>query len=161
MKIAILSDTHSRYATVEQALQRVQERKINFVIHCGDIEDSDTVWLFQGFTAHFTFGNCDVERTELRQAIHAIGAELHEDWGAVEVDGVKIAFTHGDDKRRLQELENSEAFGFVFYGHTHQAEEHRVGPTRVINPGALHRARVKTFVVLDVTTGEIESVIVE
>jgi putative phosphoesterase len=161
MKIAILSDTHNRYATVEKALQMVQERQINFVIHCGDIEDADTVWLFQGFTAHFTFGNCDVERTELRQALHGIGAELHEGWGLVEVNGVKIAFTHGDDKRRLQELENSGAFDFVFYGHTHQAEEHVVGSTRVINPGALQRARVKTFVVLDVATGAVESVVVE
>jgi predicted Fe-Mo cluster-binding NifX family protein len=31
----------------------------------------------------------------------------------------------------------------------------------VVNPGALHRARVKTFVVLDSKSGEIESVVVE
>jgi predicted phosphodiesterase len=49
----------------------------------------------------------------------------------------------------------------VFYGHTHQAAEHRTGKTRVINPGALHRARPKTFVVLDLATGEVESVVVE
>ena len=64
MQIAILSDTHSRYATVEKALELLQDRKINVLLHCGDIEDSETVWLFQGFTAHFVFGNCDTERHE-------------------------------------------------------------------------------------------------
>ena len=95
MKIAILSDTHSRYATVEAALQILQGRNINFVIHCGDIEDSETVWLFQGFTAHFVFGNCDLDRASLRQAVHGIGETLHEPFGSLELEGVKIAFLHG------------------------------------------------------------------
>jgi putative phosphoesterase len=161
MRIGILSDTHSRYATVEKALALLQERKVNFVIHCGDIDDAETVWLFQGFTAHFVFGNCDTERHSLCQAVYGIGETLHDAWGTVELEGVKIAFTHGDDARLLHDLEHSGAFDFVFYGHTHQAAERRTGATRVINPGALHRARPKTFVVLDLATREVESVTVE
>jgi len=161
MKIAILSDTHSRYQTVENALHMLQERKVNFLLHCGDIDDSETVWLFQGFTAHFVFGNCDTERTSLRQAIHGIGETLHEGWGHLELDGVKIAFLHGDDTRLLRDVEHSGHFDFLFHGHTHVAAEHRTGPTRVINPGALHRARTKTFALLDLATGEVESVVVE
>jgi putative phosphoesterase len=161
MQIAVLSDTHSRYATVEKALALLQQRKINVLLHCGDIEDSETVWLFQGFTAHFVFGNCDTERHSIRQAVHGIGETLHEGYGFVELEGVKIAFTHGDDQRLLRELEASGAFDFLFYGHTHKAEEHRTGPTRVINPGALHRANPKTFVVLDLATRGVESVVVD
>ena len=161
MQIAVLSDTHSRYATVETALQILQARNVNFVIHCGDIEDSETVWLFQGFTAHFVFGNCDTDKHSIRQAVHGIGETLHDAYGYVELGGVKLAFTHGDDQRLLRELEGSGAFDFLFYGHTHQAEEHRTGPTRVINPGALHRANPKTFVVLDLATRQVESVVVE
>src|SRR5207248_2209777 len=92
MRIGVLSDTHSRYQTVETALALLQARRVNFLIHCGDIEDAETVWLFHGFTVHFTFGNCDTERTELRQAIYGIGATLHESWGQLELDGVNIAF---------------------------------------------------------------------
>jgi putative phosphoesterase len=162
MQIGILSDTHSRYATVEKALQLLQDRNINVVLHCGDIEDSETVWLFQGFTAHFVFGNCDrMEAHAIRQAVHGIGETLHDGYGAVELEGVKIAFTHGDDGRLLRDLEASGAFDFIFYGHTHKAEEHRSGPTRVINPGALHRANPKTFVVLDLATRDVQSVVVE
>lgn len=161
MKIAILSDTHSRYATVEKALAILQERKISVLLHCGDIDDAETVWLFQGFTAHFIWGNCDLERAGIQQAIHGIGETLHGDWGHLELEGVKLAFVHGDDRRLLRDLEQSGAHDFLFYGHTHIAEEHRTGPTRVINPGALHRARVKTFVILDLPSGEIESVTVD
>jgi putative phosphoesterase len=161
MKIGVLSDTHSRYPTVEKALALLQERHVNFVLHCGDIDDAETVWLFQGFTAHFVFGNCDWDKTSLRQAIHGIGETLHEGYGRLELNGVKIAFVHGDDHRLLRDLEQSGAFAYLFHGHTHQADEYRAGATRVINPGALHRARVKTFVVLDLETGALESVVVE
>jgi len=89
--IAVLSDTHSRHATVEQALALIEQHRVDCIIHCGDIEDADTVWLFPPNT-HFVFGNCDVERASLRQAIHGIGATLHEPFGRLEIDGKRIAF---------------------------------------------------------------------
>jgi putative phosphoesterase len=158
MKIAILSDSHGRNATVKCALADLRERGLTTVLHCGDIEDPDTIALFKGFDTHFVFGNCDYDRDLLRAAIAASGATLHEGWGHLELDGVKIAFLHGDDKRLMREVEESGYFDYLFYGHTHQAAEHRTGPTRVINPGALHRARPKTFLVLHLATGATESV---
>ena len=161
MHIGILSDTHSRYQTVEAALASLQARNVNFLIHCGDIEDAETVWLFRGFTVHFTFGNCDTERTELRQAIHGIGATLHEGYGCLELDGVKLAFTHGDDRYVMRDLENADAYDFLFYGHTHKAYEYRAGRTRVINPGALQRATTKSFLFLDLPAGTVRAQILE
>jgi putative phosphoesterase len=160
MRIAILSDTHSRYATIEAALQLVEEQGAELILHCGDIEDAEAVWHFPGKT-HFVFGNCDTERTEIRQAVHGIGATLYEPIGRLEVDGVQIAWLHGDDHRLMREVEQDGGFDYLFYGHTHVADERRTGPTRVINPGALHRARVKTFLVLDTDSGTTTSVVVE
>ena len=160
MRIAILSDTHSRYATIEAALAAIQPHKVDLILHCGDIEDSEAVWLFPPNT-HFVFGNCDWERASIRQAVHGIGATLYEPLGKLEVDGVKIAWLHGDDKRLMQQVEDSGEFDFLFYGHTHVADERRSGKTRVINPGALHRARVKTLVILDLKSGQTENVVVE
>lgn len=161
MQIAILSDTHSNYPMVEKALALLQQRRITHVIHCGDIVDSETVWLFQGLRMHFVFGNCDTERHSLRQAIEGIGETLHEPFGHLECEGVKIAFLHGDIPPLMHDVEHSGYFDFLFYGHTHVAKEHVTASTRVINPGALHRARPKTFAILDLTTREVESVIVE
>jgi uncharacterized protein len=161
MQIGILSDTHGRTITVKLALAQLRERGITTVLHCGDIDDAETVALFREFTTHFVFGNCDLDKAEMRAAMADIGATLHESFGSVELEGVKIAFQHGDDAKMMRDVERSGYYDFLFYGHTHQAEEHRTGPTRVINPGALHRARPKTFVVLDLTNGNIESVAVE
>jgi putative phosphoesterase len=160
MKIAIVSDTHSRNVTTGLALAEVRGRGITTVLHCGDIEGLETVALFRGLAVHFVFGNCDWDREAIRQAVADLGATLHEPFGSLELEGKRIAFVHSDDKALLRELEYSEAFDYLFYGHTHHAEEHRTGPTRVINPGALHRANPKSFLVLDLASDEAETVVV-
>jgi uncharacterized protein len=159
MRIAILSDTHSRYATIEAALELVAQYKVDLLLHCGDIEDAEAVWLFPPNT-HFVFGNCDQERASIRQAVHGIGATLYEPLGRLELDGVRIAWMHGDDAGLMRVAEQGGDYDYLFYGHTHVAAERRTGDTRVINPGALHRVRKKTFLILDVPSGETETVVV-
>jgi putative phosphoesterase len=161
MRIGIVSDTHGNRLMVTRALAELSERGITTILHCGDIDDSETVELFRGFTTHFVFGNCDIDKGAMREAMTDIGATLHDHFGSIELEGVKLAFTHGDDKILMRDVERSEYYDFLFYGHTHQAEEHRTGPTRVINPGALHRARPKTFIVLDLESREVESISIE
>ena len=162
MQIAVMSDSHGRCAAVEKALEILQSRNINYVLHCGDIDDADTVWLFQGFTAHFVFGNCDAgQALAIQQAVHGIGANLHRPFGELELVGAKMAFLHGDDERLLRQLERCDEYDFLFHGHTHQAMERRSGRTRVINPGALHRANPKSFIILDLPDGAIERITVD
>jgi uncharacterized protein len=60
----------------------------------------------------------------------------------------------------LYQLEHSNYFDYLFYGHTHVREQHRTGRTLVANPGALFRANPKTCIVLDLITGELKPVIV-
>jgi putative phosphoesterase len=161
MRIGIVSDTHSRIKTIANAVALLRSRDITTVLHCGDIEDPAAAGLFAGLDVHFVFGNCDDDRPAIRKAIVANGLSLHEPFGHLELAGVKLAFLHGDDAALRRDVENSGHFDYLFYGHTHQLSEHRTGPTRVINPGALHRARPKTFLVLDLSTGETETVEVE
>lgn len=158
MRIGIVSDTHGRVATVQQALAIFRERDVEILLHCGDIDDVDTVHLFRGWPTHFVFGNCDMDRDALQKAIDGIGATLHERFGQIELAGRHIAWIHGDDKRAFHDLEACDHFEYLFYGHTHQAEQHRTGKTLVVNPGALHRARVKTCIVLDTDVDTVESV---
>jgi putative phosphoesterase len=161
MHIGIVSDTHSRRHTVEKALQLLTERDVSLVLHCGDIEDAETIELFHGVPTHFVLGNCDMDSPSLRRAIQEAGGQLHEPFGHLEIDGLQLAWLHGDNHRLFQDVERADHYDFLFYGHSHQAEQHRTGRTLVVNPGALHRARPKTFVVLDTATGKLESVIVE
>jgi putative phosphoesterase len=160
MNIAIISDTHSRYELVEKALKQMEDYSVELILHCGDIEDAETIWLFPPNT-HFVFGNCDHDRASLRQAIHGIGATLHEPYGTLELPEARIAFLHGDEKEDLEDLEYMDYWDFIFHGHTHVAGERRRGKTRIINPGAIHRVRTRTFAILDVESGEVTSVVVE
>jgi uncharacterized protein len=159
MLIAVISDTHSRTSSIERALAIMAERGVELIIHCGDLQDADAVRLFPAHT-HFVYGNCDHDRTGIEQAVGNIGATLHGPWGHLEFEGVTLAFTHGDDGRLLHELEHAD-FDFVFHGHTHIAREHRAGKTRVINPGAIQRVAVRTFILLDLPGGAVESITVD
>jgi putative phosphoesterase len=161
MRIGIVSDSHGNTGMVLETLDRLRERGIETILHCGDIDDAATVHLFEDFATHFVFGNCDGDRSGIRRAITVAGLTLHEPYGKLELAGKKIAFLHGDDRRLFLEVEQSGRYDYLFYGHTHQAAEHVTGKTHVINPGALHRARPKTILVLDVKSGAQESVVVE
>ena len=158
MLLAVLSDTHSRRPGIEWALDEIRRRGAELILHCGDIEDADAVRFFPS-TTHFVLGNCDWDVVEIRRAADDIGATLHESWGYLELAGKKIAFTHSHDQRTFEELEQADTFDFLFYGHTHVVKEHRTGRTRVINPGALHRAKPKSFILLDLISEKLERVV--
>lgn len=160
MRLAILSDTHSREATVRKALDLVRARAADCILHCGDIEDASCVFLFPEGT-QFVFGNCDWDKGAIRQAVDAIGGTLHENFGHLDLEGTRLAFVHGHDGTLLRDLIASEAYDFLFHGHTHVIRDEMVGTTRVINPGALHRAARKTFALLDLPAGQVEWVVVE
>jgi putative phosphoesterase len=158
MLVGIVSDTHGNYQNVAQALRLMDERGVELILHCGDIDDADTVRLFAGVPTHFVFGNCDTDQKSLRQAIKAGRGILHEPFGSLELAGRKMAWLHGDDSGLFRDVENSGYFDYLFYGHTHVAERRRSGPTLIVNPGALHRARLKTFVLLNLDDGELQSI---
>jgi putative phosphoesterase len=161
MLIGILSDTHSNYDIVKRVRQVLEKRQINEILHCGDIEDVETVHLLTGLDTQFVLGNCDFDTPDLRQAIKETGGALHDGFGHIERDGYALAWIHGHEQGRFRDLVNAQHFDFVFYGHTHRQEQHRVGKTEVINPGALYRARDKSFAILDTQSREIEIVVVE
>jgi len=160
MQIAVISDTHSRTPYVNAALAIMAERRVECILHCGDIQDGATARLFPAHT-HFVFGNTDHDHNDIEQAVRDIGATLHGAWGQLEIAGRSLAFVHGDNSQLLHDLEYADTFDFLFHGHTHIAKEHRTGKTRVINPGALQRVAVRTFLLLDLPGGTVESVTIE
>ncbi len=159
MLIAVISDTHSRHSSIHQALALMLDRGVEMILHCGDIQDGNTVRLFPPYT-HFVYGNCDYDREDIQLAVQETGATLHGAWGVVQVAQFKLAMVHGDNHQLLSELENADAFDFLFHGHTHVAGEHRTGHTRVINPGALQRVVTRTFLLLDLPSGITETLYV-
>ncbi|MBI3468270.1 MAG: metallophosphoesterase family protein [Planctomycetes bacterium] len=149
MLLGVVSDTHGRVETARAAARMLESLEVACVIHCGDVGSAEIVPLFSAWPAHFVFGNVDDDVRALRAAIAAAGQTCHERFGTLELDGRRIAFLHSDDRRKFDETVASGQWDLVCYGHTHVAEQHRAGPTLVLNPGALHRARPHSFAVVD------------
>jgi uncharacterized protein len=80
--------------------------------------------------------------------------------GELELAGRRLAVTHGDSVREMRRLAAAVPDYFL-YGHSHMAEDHRDGPTRWINPGALHRASVWTVALLDLSTDALSSLTID
>jgi putative phosphoesterase len=152
MLIAVLSDSHSNLANIELALARLRGSGVEHVFHCGDIDGPEAATMFGEFPTSFVFGNVDLALDTIREAIEKSGNRCFGRLCETELAGCRIAMQHGDDARSLRSLEQSGRYDFLFYGHTHVAEQHYTGPTLVVNPGALHRARIKSLALIDLST---------
>ena len=160
MRIGVVSDTHDRAEVVADAIRLLSEHGAELILHCGDIESPATVRLFKPIPTHFVFGNWDKDKARLAAAIKEVGGTHYESFGAIELADKRIAWCHSHERHQLRQLEHSDFFDYVFYGHTHVREQHRTGKTLVANPGALFRANPKTCIVLNLRTGEIKPIIV-
>ena len=160
MRIGVVSDTHDRSEAVAEALRLLADQKVELILHCGDIESPETVLLFRDIPTHFVFGNWDKDRLRLTAAIRSIGGHANDSFGAIDVGGKRVAWVHSHERHQLYQLEHSDYFDYVFYGHTHVREQHKTGRTVVANPGALFRANPKTCIVLDTESGEIKPIMI-
>jgi hypothetical protein len=148
MLIGILSDTHDQVARAKAGVKLLVDSGAEVLIHCGDITIPEVVYELAPLPSYFVFGNCDDETDVLRRAIAAIGGRCLDRGGLIEVGGKRLAVTHGDSGRELDRLQAQEP-DYLCSGHTHHALDERRGPTRYVNPGALHRASTWTVALLD------------
>ena len=152
MLLGILSDTHGHRENARAAVNLLAGLEVDAVIHCGDIGSPDIVGLFSGWPTHFVLGNVDDQSRDFKSAIQAAGQTFHGRFGSLELAGRKIAFLHSDDARLFQATVTGGEYDLVCYGHTHVAEQHQVGKTLVLNPGALYRAQPHSVAIVDLTT---------
>lgn len=148
MRIGILSDTHDRRERTARGVRLLVDAGAEALIHCGDLTEPDIVYECAGPPGYFVFGNNDDDEDGIRAAIAAIGGTCLGFGGEVTLGGRRIAVTHGDS---AQEVRRLAAAGpdYLLFGHSHIPTDAREGPTRWINPGALHRAAAWTVAMLD------------
>jgi putative phosphoesterase len=158
MLLGILSDTHDRSEMMQRAVTTLQERGAEFFVHCGDVCAPELLDALAGLGCAFVWGNCDWDRARLQRYGDGIGVPCYGDFADLELVGKRIAILHGDDKARMDRLLAAQEHDYLFHGHTHVRRDERVGKTRVINPGALHRAAEKTVALLDLAADRLEYV---
>lgn len=149
MKLGVISDTHGHEHNTLNAIRLFESFGVDVLIHCGDIGSPDIAQLFPHWPVHFVFGNIDQQEEELQAAIKAAGHTCHGRFGSLVLDGVRIAFLHGDDSRRWEEARISGKWDLICFGHTHKAEIRRFDKTLLLNPGAVYRANPHSVAVVD------------
>jgi putative phosphoesterase len=155
MRIGILSDTHDQVGRTELAVCRLIDVGAEALVHCGDLTGPEIVYELAGLPSYYVFGNNDFDEDCLRRAMNATGGTCLGYGGEIMLAGRRIAVTHGDSSRELRRLSGSDP-DYLLFGHAHVVSDARVGRTRFINPGALHRAATWTVALLDLDTDALQ-----
>jgi putative phosphoesterase len=158
--IGILSDTHGRADMAALAVQVLVQNKAEYLVHCGDVGGTAVLDALAGHPSMFVFGNNDYDRVELQQYAKILGVACGGTGGKLAFGEKLAVVTHGDDQALLRRLIQQQKIDYLFLGHTHETLDQRNGKLRIINPGALYRAAVKTVAVLDTETDELRFITV-
>jgi hypothetical protein len=137
MIVGIMADTHDRLPLLDKAVKRLNEERVELVLHAGDYIAPFVVPHFKPLKADLigVFGNNDGDQELLKKRFSELGAEIRGGFAEVIVEGLRIAVLHGDEEELLRSLIHVEGHDVIVHGHTHEAKTYRKGETLVINPG--------------------------
>jgi uncharacterized protein len=132
--IGIISDTHDNVPNILKAVEIFKKRKVDFVIHCGDVVSPGTVRFFDGLNTKFIFGNCDGDRTLIEEKVEEIGG-IHLGMNCeINHEGKTIGIVHGDNRTAYEKM-TCKGNDYLLHGHRHIPEDTKKGNTRILCPG--------------------------
>jgi uncharacterized protein len=138
MIIGVMSDTHDCLPRVERAVKRLNEERVDLVLHAGDFISPFVLPRLAELEAMIigVFGNNDGEREYLHKKSEEYpNFQLRGNFAMVKGGGLHIALLHGHESELLHALIEREAFDIIVHGHTHKAAVYEKGRTLVVNPG--------------------------
>ncbi|MFA5197393.1 MAG: YfcE family phosphodiesterase [Patescibacteria group bacterium] len=154
MKIAVISDIHGNMAYLEKAKSIIDVEQINTIICCGDIQSEEVFHELDSWEqrVYLSLGNADLELGYKLESglIYPEKLKLYKDFGVLNLEKKKIAFTHYDFFAR--KLASEGKYNLVFYGHTHTPWEETIDKIIILNPGEIAAQFGKpTFAIYDLT----------
>ena len=155
MLVGILSDSHGRHLAVRAAVALFRRLGAEHIIHCGDVGSERVFDELAESSCSFVWGNCDVPSGGLMAYVQTLGIEPPDAVPLLRtLSGKRFAVFHGHE-REFDGAIGSLDVDYILHGHTHIARDERTSDGRIINPGALHRAREHTVATLDTTKDEL------
>lgn len=158
--VGIISDSHDNLPKIEAAVARLNDARVELVLHAGDYCSPFAALRYQGLKSKMigVFGNNDAERELLKTKFELLGHEVRSRFVSLEVDKVRIGLLHGDEENLLEDLARSQSYDLIISGHTHSLSKLQKGRTVCFNPGEIcgylsGRATIATF---DTSTRTIE-----
>lgn len=164
MKIAVISDSHDHKDNILKAVEIMNERKVDALIHCGDyVSPFVKMWfdnLHDSIKNNFygVWGNNDGERVFLKQNLGQIcdivGMELNK-----EFDDKRVFAAHMPTQETIDALAHSEKYDIILTGHTHALVNKKTEKgVLVLNPGEAcgYLSGRSTFAIIDTNKMEAE-----
>jgi len=150
--IGILSDSHGRHLMVRKAVALFHDLDVGHVIHCGDVGGVKVFDEVVGRPFTFVWGNTDYDSPDLLAYLEGAGLSAPEGVPtSLSLQGKSLAVFHGHERGFAAAVDSLDV-DYILHGHTHIACNEVFNGKRIINPGALHRARRKTVATLDTAT---------
>jgi putative phosphoesterase len=162
-RIGLLSDSHGRAKTTQQAVDLLVSQGAELLIHLGDVGTMEVIDALIAvppgrdapLEAHLVFGNVDWDADNLTTYAQELGVHVDHPVGFLDFDGQTLAFLHGHDEQRIDQAMSCRPRWFC-HGHSHRQLDENKGDTRIINPGALFRASRYTVALLDTRTNQLQ-----
>lgn len=154
VKLGILSDSHGHVDRVRAAVRLLEDHGATALIHCGDVGGLEALDELAGKEAWFVWGNTDFPSPTWRHHVEAIDLPWPDGHQELSFAGKRIGVFHGHEAAFHHALDAGQ-YDYILHGHTHRADDYRIRKTRVINPGALHRARTHTVALLEPHTDDL------
>lgn len=160
MIVGILSDTHGHAARTQAAVNVLKQCGATHFVHCGDVGGAEVLTELAGLPIDIVCGNVDCPDTPLARYADSLGLSVGlPSPRRITLDSTAALIMHGHEAAATRLLQDSTAgaalrseYGgcpYIFHGHTHLARDWQLADVRIINPGALVRARVHTVATLD------------
>ena len=138
MLIGLISDTHDNLPMIEKAVKRLNQEKVELVLHAGDYVAPFVIPKFKALNCKLigVFGNNDGDHDLLRKRFsETSNCEVRGRFAEIDVEDFKIALLHGDETELLNALINHGNFDAIVHGHSHANISQNNGKTLIVNPG--------------------------
>ena len=155
MLAGVVSNTEGRADAMRAAGDLLRGCGAEILIHTGDVGGRHVLDAMAEFDSVFVWGDADKDRMGLLRHAQRIGVACSGMLADFALDDKRIAVIHGDDRKLLQRLVDEQQYDYLLYGHGHTPEERVVGKTKIVHPGSMYGAPVRTVALLDTASGEV------
>jgi putative phosphoesterase len=144
---------------VEKAIKRLNDAKVELVLHAGDYVSPFVIPMFEALNCKLigVFGNNDGDHELLRKRFNETdNCTIRGRFAEINAEGFTIALLHGDETELLNALVNHGNFDAVVHGHSHANVSQNKGGILVVNPGEVcgYLTGKATFGLLDTVKRE-------
>ncbi len=159
MLIGVISDTHDHLDNIVSAISLFQERKVDLIIHLGDIVAPFCLDFFNnsGIEWMGIFGNND---GEIEILLKKSGGRLSKEPREEDIAGKKVLMVH-TGYLVVENLARTGYYDLILYGHTHRPVIKKIGKTLIVNPGEACGLLTKKATVAIVDLDNLEATLVE